>query len=343
MSVSVIRSERLGLSNNLFCNKADFAAKVTSTAITVRPVGGNSKGCTEGLKVARTVIAEKGYNGFMSRSTRSKVAGMLAAWITAIQVQSGSVWAGMQAAAKKFTFVTLTLPSKQQHSDNELKRKGLGRFLQQCKREHNANSQFWRAEPQKNGNLHFHVLLDVTIPWRWVRTAWNSIMQDLGYVAEYAAKRQEYHANGFKYSKAGLTPKQKENEVKAYWYGISTGWRDPNSTDIHALYKAKNAASYVCKYISKEGEGRKVEGRIWGTTDNIRELKQPEVGVEREFIRLLHELAEVGEVQKVVYDMCTVYTGSIHEILQTYAPELVTGINLYYSDLSDYIRTYKHS
>ena len=158
-------------------------------------------------------------------------------------------------------------------------------------------------------------------------------MSDLGYIDVYQKRMQTRHGQGFRYSSNSLTAEQKQKEVKAYHYGQQTNWRDPNSTDIHALQKTKNAAAYVCKYVSKDAQGRKVEGRIWGCTDTLKGLKQPEIGVENEFIRLMSELADIGEIRKISYEHCTVYSGNIHEILQSYAPELVTAIEQYYSDI----------
>lgn len=340
MSVQQIRAERLGLSNNLFCNKARHAAKIKRDGIVIRTVGGNPNGNTEGLQRAREAVKERGYNGSLSKARRSKLVSMLAAWVEAIKSTVNGVFSSTQAAARKFTFVTLTLPAEQAHTDNYLKRHALGRFLQECKREHGATTHFWRAETQRNGNLHFHVLFQVFMPWKWLRATWNNIMSDLGYIQCYAANQKEKHKNGFTPSRPDLTPEQKKKETEAYHKGMYTNWTDPNSTDIHALYKVKNAAAYVCKYVAKESEGRKVEGRIWGCTDQLRELKEPEIGVEDEFIKLCSELANTGRMKRKQYDNCTIYTGTVAEILEDYAPELLQAVKEYYSDISKWLSTF---
>ena len=49
-------------------------------------------------------------------------------------------------------------------------------------------------------------------------------------------------------------PKDKRTrakQYKAYTEGLNCGFTDPNSTDIHALYKVKNIPAYIAKYISK--------------------------------------------------------------------------------------------
>jgi hypothetical protein len=56
---------------------------------------------------------------------------------------------------KKVTFITLTLPSKQIHTDNEIKSKCLNQFLIEISRYNYISNYVWRAEYQKNiiGNV----------------------------------------------------------------------------------------------------------------------------------------------------------------------------------------------
>lgn len=49
------------------------------------------------------------------------------------------------------------------------------------------------------------------------------------------------------------------------------GFCNPNSTDIKALDNVKNVVAYICKYVSKKSE-KKVEGRIWGSSANLKKL-----------------------------------------------------------------------
>lgn len=334
-----------GLSNELLCNNSGHVAKVTQTSITIRNSGENPGGNLKGLQLAREKVKEDGFNGTMSAGTRRNVSNMLASWVNCLKAEHGLAFSLDETAARKMTFCTLTLPSAQAHDDNELKRHGLGRFVQEMKRKHNAVRHFWRAETQANGNIHFHIIFDVTIPWRDIRTCWNRIMNDMGYIAPYRLGRKHYYRNGFKYtpSKDGklLTDKQMKQQREAYAYGLKTNWSDPNSTDIHRLEKVKNCAAYVCKYVGKEGEEgrRKIEGRIWGCVDEIRQLGQAEVSVQPEFMRLLHECTKAGQLRKIECDHATIYCGDIIGLLKNYAPELLDGINEYYCALSSWLRS----
>ena len=118
----------------------------------------------------------------------------------------------------KVAFITLTLPSKQIHTDSELINKCLNQFMIEAKKYYQVKNYVWRAEKQKNGNLHFHIILDKFIPWYEMRNRWNRIVNKLGYVDRF----QEKH-------------------------GHST----PNSTDIHSTRKIKDIRKYLAKYMSK--------------------------------------------------------------------------------------------
>lgn len=138
------------------------------------------------------------------------------------------------------SFVTLTLPYTQMHCDKVIKRECLNNFLIYIKRAHNASNYLWKAEVQRNGNIHFHILFDKYIPWREVRNIWNRSVNRLGYVD---------------------------------WFCTENDSLDPNSTDIHSLKKVKNIRSYIAKYVSKQIEGRNICGHAWGRSENLSKLK----------------------------------------------------------------------
>jgi hypothetical protein len=100
----------------------------------------------------------------------------------------------------------------------ELKSILLNQFLIEAKKKWNLNNYVWKMEFQKNGNVHFHILSDVWIPWLELRNCWNRIQNKLGYVDEF----------------------NKINPGKS-----------PNGTDVHSLKKVDNVVAYVLKYMTK--------------------------------------------------------------------------------------------
>ena len=132
----------------------------------------------------------------------------------------------------KVAFITLTLPSEQLHSDQEIKSLCLNQFLTEARKKWGLTNYVWKAERQLNGNLHFHILLDKFIPYSELRSCWNRITNKLGYVDRFEAKHHK---------------------------------RNPNSTDIHSLWKIKDVSKYVCKYMTKKDKRTK----LFVSMDNV--------------------------------------------------------------------------
>jgi hypothetical protein len=118
----------------------------------------------------------------------------------------------------KVTFITLTLSSEQIHATNTITKECLNQFFVEAKKKWNLKRYVWKAEFQRNGNLHYHILTDMFVPHWELKQVWNRLQNKLGYIDRYAA---------------------------------STGKRQPNSTDIHSIRKVKNISKYVMKYMSK--------------------------------------------------------------------------------------------
>ncbi len=152
----------------------------------------------------------------------------------------------------KVTFVTLTLPSPQIHTDEHIKKEALNHFLNDIRRKFKSELYIWKAEKQENGNIHFHILCDKYIHYKDLRDSWNRIINkpSLGYVDRYSERMKAIFANGFVMLPGDS--RTSEKQLKAYEYNRSTGWTNPNSTDIHALHRIKNVAAYIAKYISKD-------------------------------------------------------------------------------------------
>jgi hypothetical protein len=154
----------------------------------------------------------------------------------------------------KICFITLTLPSKQIHSDKEIKEKCLNSLLIELTRYYKVKNYIWRAEKQKNGNIHFHILTDKFIDWNELRNRWNRIVNKLGYVDRYRESQKNFHKNGFHVRTELLPSWSYERQLKAYEEGVKNHWDNPNSTDIHSVRKIINLKNYILKYMIKEVE-----------------------------------------------------------------------------------------
>jgi len=172
----------------------------------------------------------------------------------------------------KLAFITLTLPSSQQHSDQEIKAKCLNQFLIEARKKWHVRNYIWRAEKQKNGNIHFHVLVDKFIPWSKLRDCWNRITNKLDYVSNYRDQMRQFHSGGFRVRSDLLKNWEYKAQIKAYKKGKANDWASPNSTDIHSIHKVKNIKAYITKYCTKDEQSEGLTGRLWGCNYELSDI-----------------------------------------------------------------------
>lgn len=200
----------------------------------------------------------------------------------------------MRTTGHRITFVTLTLASGQENiSDKTLKRELLNHFLISAKRKWGLNHYVWKAERQQNGNLHFHITTDIYIPYRELRTEWNRIQEKLGFVSSYSNKHQAMSYEEFKKSVQAKN-KVSDRTVRRRWKnGNSVGWVNPNSTDIHAVNSIHNLASYMCKYMLKQGKkGEFIDGKVWGCSKSLNSKLKCEWLVDGEIEREIQRIKD---------------------------------------------------
>lgn len=104
------------------------------------------------------------------------------------------------------TFLTLTLPAEQHHTDTELTKYLINPLLTYARKYWRVKYYIWKKELQANGNLHFHLIFDVTVPWQSLRHEWNKlcnqgkvkgVKEKFDYVDRYHEKWSNIHADGF--------------------------------------------------------------------------------------------------------------------------------------------------
>lgn len=244
--------------------------------------------------------ANYAYNGYMSKNTINHVKKLLTTWTNCIY-RFKKNQAGIIVDKKPYlTFVTLTLSSKQAHSDNDVKRKCLTPFIQELIRVYGVQYYFWRAESQKNGNIHFHMVIDSYIHWKQLRDLWNKHQESLKYITEYTLK---------------------------------TGKDDPNSTDVHKLQKIRNVANYVCKYVTKDTDERQIKGRIWGCSEALHTCKPYSMILHHTDEIIIDKLKEVATPREVKTDNFHYFGCKVYEFLEKYFPETFKKVLKHHNDL----------
>lgn len=172
----------------------------------------------------------------------------------------------------RLNFITLTLASAQIHSDNYVKEHLLKPFLKWLLRQ-GAKGYVWKAEKQKNGNIHFHITTNKYIHYMDIRNKWNGIQENHGYIN---------------------------------YFFISHGDYDPNSTDVKAVKNEEKALEYMLKYIAKNQKDRvAVEGKDFGYSDNLCNIK-PRLDLSIDGHREIADYIDSLKVSSVAYDFVTV-------------------------------------
>ena len=163
------------------------------------------------------------YNGYISRSAGIKIRKRLEPWIKSVYMNAATAKGGIRPKHTHIGFLTLTLPARQIHDDNTIKRKILTPFLQQLKRINGVEQYFYSCEPNKIQDIHFHLLIDRWVDKDAVNDLWNIATDHLGYYSRYVA---------------------------------TTGDIRPPSTKIMSCPDNLSLISYVMKYVSKQPEIR---------------------------------------------------------------------------------------
>ena len=213
----------------------------------------DSKGKPEFKKVSINFLnSARKSHGELSKQAKKKLTTAIEYFLMINKPSSGKSGYSGSHYNKTIAFITLTLPSKQVHSDNEIKEKCLNQFLIEMAKYHKVSQYIWRSEYQKNGNIHFHILVNRYIFWNDIRNRWNRIINKLGYVDIYRKELTEYHKNGFQVRADLLSTWDLQAQKKAYLTGLKTDWNNPNSIDVHKINNILNLKNYITKYMSKE-------------------------------------------------------------------------------------------
>ncbi|MBA7564632.1 hypothetical protein ES708_06299 [subsurface metagenome] len=179
------------------------------------------------------------FTGNMSKATRKYLMRKLTTWVSSITQNNKKLNCSPYHYPHRPVFITLTLPSPQRHSDREFKRVIFDYFLKWLQRETGSNLYFWRAESQKNGNIHFHIIHDTYIDKIKLQTFWNKLLKQHGY-----------------------------NSIDKVKY--VTGCAP--STHVMIIDDEEVAPGYILKDALKAPKIRPIEGRIWGMSDKLRAI-----------------------------------------------------------------------
>jgi len=269
--------------------------KIYSTTVTIHPTqiiltteqvsGFRSH---KNLSTWQSNFKEKATKGKISKQAQKKISRAIDYLM--YNAKPKEIPKGYRGAGKKFKicFVTLTLPSKQIHSDKLIVQEILQPMLNWLRKHHDVRNYIWRAEKQKNNNIHFHLLCDRFIDKSDLRQSWNRYCQNLGYVSRYKANQLDWNKNGFTVRKRLLKTWSENAQKEAYLRGLTEDWCNPNTTDVHSIKRLHNVKKYLCKYLCKskfvsipshEIDGKlcsellTISGRLWACSESLSKIR----------------------------------------------------------------------
>lgn len=198
-----------------------------------------------------TVGVINSYTGKLTPYAKKKLKRAIGLLVASAKDKEAQNWKTGKIFKFKINFITLTLPASQGTiTDKQLKKEVLDVWIKRMRRKHKLNNYVWRAERQKNGNIHFHLISDTYIHYEKIRNDWNACLAKFNFIDDFEKKN---------------------------------GHRNPNSTDVHAIWKVKNLVQYFVKYMAKdEKEGDFIEGKVWDcskalkTKENVEKLMESE-------------------------------------------------------------------
>ena len=207
--------------------------------------------------------------------------------INAMYVLSNPRQVDMQTGKKiynyRMSFVTLTLPSQQLHSDTHIKKLCLNQFLVELRKHYGIQNYVWKAELQQNANIHFHLVLDKYVDYQALRRRWNRILNKLDYVKNYQTKMSKLSLLDYCNLRSLDVKSKFEYAKKAFTAGKKCNWSNPNTVDVRSVYGKKELAIYMSKYMAKTDSRENVTpdqlnrelafGRAWYRSYSLSKLK----------------------------------------------------------------------
>lgn len=100
-------------------------------------------------------------------------------WLT-IAAEEKEVYEKKRKSLVKWKINMITLTFQENMQDDKLARLLLSKWLEMAAHRFNVNSYVWKAEPQKRGSIHFHLITDVYIPHKELRYTWNRLLRKHG-------------------------------------------------------------------------------------------------------------------------------------------------------------------
>lgn len=208
----------------------------------------------------------------ISSATSRKCRNMLRVWGNSLKCAVAGREQDEVYGVRSMAMVTLTLPVKQFHTDNEVKRHMLYGFIRDLQRNHGLVHYYWRAEAQANANIHFHVIVDCFIDSGDLDRAWFNQLALYGYLEAYHEQTGSLFPPAVNVIGCGAGSELFDYVCKYATKSMLTlpKFEMVDGKRVKSVFFVKNE-----EWAEKGVEARcyrVVEGREWGCSDLLRSL-----------------------------------------------------------------------
>lgn len=177
------------------------------------------------------------------------------------------------------SFFTLTISGESNFNIRETNAKLLNTMLTDLRRNVGMKNYVWRLEFQKNGKIHYHILTDASINYKYLRHVWNRIQIEYGVMKSFTEKFSKMTFSDYKAYMINNYGNKIDHSKLSKWYakGCREKWQNPNSVDVREISDDKEISYYISKYMSKDKPNEnglfpaitQSVGRIWGCSAEL--------------------------------------------------------------------------
>ena len=206
----------------------------------------------------------------------------------------------------RLAFITLTISSKVIIDHKRAYSNLLRPFLQWLQVTKGNNFYIWKAELQKRGQIHYHITVNTFIEMSEIRSKWNYLQRKNGIIKEnYNPPSTEI--------KAVKNIRNIEHYLAKYISKNTSENYTLNENSINEIIQdeVECLGAIISCYPSNTCNFRKIEGKIWDCSENLKINKFFTLELEGDVLINTYKYLQCNEKSEVINtDNCTIVKGS---------------------------------
>ena len=225
----------------------------------------------------------------------------------------------------RMSFVTLTLPSVQEHPTQQITSEILNPFLTYLRKTYKLTNYVWRLEYQQNGNVHYHLVTDLYLDYFLILRHWNHFLNKLGYIDRFTKKMNCFTLSSYFQAYFNSDSSKFEIAKQRYAKGVKTKWATPPSVDVKSVIGSKQISNYISKYFAKrskydvnhnslDNKENSSNMRLWFCSRTLSKLKTVNGVIGDCFVDVVQLAKEIPNLRKHFGQYATVYYISFDQL-----------------------------